>query len=356
MPKQVKKGSLASKLASKKFREAFESHKGDETNYGGGGDLPEGIEVGIAQLVECKFDTFEKGKNEGELYFYAAGIVVKPKEHNDILVEGLRTSIMEPLCETPGRSRESEEEHLEWILNELRKLGIETSELDPDDLETTVEALKEEKPYFRFRTWKGEATEQFPNPRVNHQWRGVCEFEPEDDDDVQDDTEDKEAPKPEAKPTKPTAKAEKEVAKPKPGAKAKAEKPEPVEEEDIATLGELADGGEDEENEEAQRRLTELAETAGIDVEDEAYDSWTAVANALAEAGGDEDESGDDEGEDEEWTPEKGEVCFYKPPKARKAVECEITAVFAGKETVNLKSLDDGKSFKSVPWDKLSQE
>ena len=33
----------------------------------------------------------------------------------------------------------------------------------------------------------------------------------------------------------------------------------------------------------------------------------------------------------------------------------KVTAVFAGKQVVNLKSLDDDRRFKSIPWDKLSE-
>ena len=45
---------------------------------------------------------------------------------------------------------------------------------------------------------------------------------------------------------------------------------------------------------------------------------------------------------------------MFRPKGARKDVEVEVTAVFAGKQTCNLKRLDDGKVYKGIPWDRLS--
>jgi hypothetical protein len=103
--------------------------------------------------------------------------------------------------------------------------------------------------------------------------------------------------------------------------------------------------------------LSEKAEEAGIDPND--YATWTEVAEAIEGAGEEEEEEEEednDEKDDTPFEPEKEEVYLFKPPRARKAIECEVTAVFPRKKSCNLKSLDDGKVFKGVPFDKLEEE
>lgn len=381
MAKQMKKSGLASKLGQAGAK-AVEAHRNDETNFGGGGNLPEGIEGGIAQLVDCKFDTYKKGDMVGQYYFYAAGIVKQPSVHNGQHIDGLRTSIMEPMCDTPNRSRKTIDEHLDWVLNEMRKLGADTSDVGLEDLEAVAESLKEEKPHFRFRTWKGEATKEFPNPRVNEQWRGACEFE--DDGPVEDVVDE-------------TVEADDEV---------------PADEDEAATEldGDAADGGD----EEMQQAISEAAEAAGVDPN--SFDTWAEVVAAISEAGSEEEEESDedtseisvqdmgsmtDDGDedyteqltelageyeldpdeydtwaalgdaiakaraaanseeeeeesDEPVAPDKGEVFSYKPPKSKKSLEVVVTAVFPKNKTANVKTLDDGKVFKGIEWGDLS--
>lgn len=364
MAMQKAKSGLAKKLGSS-GAEAFEAHKNDETKISASGDLPGGIEGGVAQLVDCKFDQYKTGDNQGEYYFYAAGVVVSPKsvttKDGTIIIKGSRTSIMEPMCDTvskSGKGRQSVSEHLEWVLNEMRKLGVNTSEIGFDDLETVAESLIEAAPFFRFRTWQGKATEEYPDPRVNHEWKGVVtDYVPDDEEEVKDETEEE---KPASKPTaKPTAKAVTAPAKPpaKPTAKPTAKKPEPEpepeEELDLDALAEAADNDDTE----AQSKLAGHAKL--YDVDYESAENWTAVAEALKEVmenASAEAENAEEEAEAEtEWTPAKTEVYMYKPAGTKKAIECEVMAVFADKKTVNLKNLDDGKtSYKGVKWDALS--
>jgi len=358
------KTSLAAKLGSK-GRKAFDAHKGDETVLPGGGSLPEGIEHGIAQLVEVKFDTYKKGDNKGELFFYAAGTVVSPKtvtmdDGTKVPVQGLRTSIIEPLHDTPNRSRATFDDHLAWVLNTLRKLGLDTEGLELDDLEEACEELKESAPHFSFRTWKGEATKQYPNPRVNEQWgKFIEDFEEgEEDDEVEDETEDDEVvDEDEEEETDEEETEEEEDESEEDEPEEDEEEEEEEEEQSASELAELADEGD----EEAEATLNAMCEEAGIDPNE--YNTWAAVAealdspdNELGEEDEEEEETEEEEEEEEEIEPEKGDVYLFKPPKARKSVECEVTAVFKSKKTVNLKSLDNGKLYKSVGWDKLSEE
>lgn len=383
MPKQVKKSGLTAKYGDD-IRKAHEAHKDDELRLGAGGDLPAGIENGIAQLVDCKFDVYKDGNNAGEYYFYAAGVVKEPKKVGAVPVEGLRTSVMEAVCETTTRAGEvrSVEYHIDRIYNELRKLGVDTAELDPADLESVAAALKEAQPHFRFRTWQGKPTPQYPDPRVNHDWRGVVENYEEDgegtEDAVEDATGDDDAETLAARADAGDHEAQLALTKQAQQAgvdpdaydtwaavaEAIAEGGGAAEEEEAeeeeAAEGEEASEGEislqdlgdmaDEGDEEAIDKLTEAAEEAELDPDE--YPTWKELADALVAA---RTEGGEEE-EEETPPPEKGDVMFYKPPKAKKALECEITAVLPKAQKVNLKALDDGRTFKGVAWDELSAE
>lgn len=409
MPQQKVKSSLLAKYGAA-LQKAHSAHRYDETEYSQFGDLPAGIEGGIAQLVECKFDTYKKGDLIGHYFFYAAGVVVEPKEHADIPIAGLRTSLTEPMCDTPSRGRKTVEEHYQWVLNELRKLGVDTAGMELDDLEATVTALKETAPYFRFRTWKGAKQTTGPykdqEPRTQHSWGGACEYTPADDGgtgvDDQSDTEVQEEPEqaapkrtagpkagpgaakgngkaatkapnrlPASPPARPAPAPVGKAAKNGPAKGPLARKPAPKEEEpafdefgDLDSQAERADAGDDE----AQGTLTDLALAAGLTNEDvDNAKSWAALAAMIVEAGeaGADDEISSQEGQEEapaEWAPEKEEVYRYAPvnPKTRKAgkpVECEVMSVDAASRTASLKNLDDGKTlYKGVKWDQLSAE
>jgi hypothetical protein len=339
MAKQVTKSGLAAKLGDK-GRKAVEAHKHDETVISGGGDLPAGIDGGVAQLVECKFDVIKPGKeNAGEYFFYAAGVVVQPIDFNGQRVEGGRTSIMELLCDTPTRSRKTLDEHIAWVLNEFRKLGVDTSGLTFDDFEATAAALKAAQPYFRFRTWAGEvATEgkyKGKPPLINHQWGGCLpKYQPGDDSppDVVDETENAEEP----------------GAAVEPGAEGEV---------DLASLYELAEAGDSD----AQTKLTELAVAAGHAEDDvNAAPNWQAVLDMIGSGDGGGETTETSEEAEEPWVPKKGDTYRYEvkdpknPKKAGKLTEVEVTVVDAKAETVSLKNLEDAKkTYTKVPWTAL---
>ena len=139
MVMQKGKSSILAKLGNQ-LNKAIAAHKDDELELSQFGELPAGIENGIAQLVECKFDVYKKGDMKDQPFFYAAGVVKRPETVGDIPIKGLRTSIMEPVCDTPGKARQTVDEHIKKIMNDMRKLGYDTSTIKSHhDLESAAE-------------------------------------------------------------------------------------------------------------------------------------------------------------------------------------------------------------------------
>ena len=381
------------------FNKALQAHATDETDYGMEFiDLPAGISGGIAQLVDCHIGVYQKGNNQGKKFCYLGGVVQKPdkavstvKRFEDgavvvvsretVEVRGQRTSQSIPLCETTKANGDTIEldDHVKRMLNELRMLGADTAEIvDDNSLETLLSALQEAKPYFKFSTSESEPNELFPDKgRVWENWhgaRGLEEWSPNNQPaDVVDETD-------EVDDVDTTVEDDtRELS------------------DDLHELGEAADNSDTA----SEDRLKELAKAAGL-TEEEINDTpnWVGVAELTESRGGTSAkpsvaetslletgklaDQGDgpsisrleedarhadvDPDEFETWaelaaelgsteavTPVKGENYLYKPPKARKAVECEATAVFEGKQTCNLKNLDDHKPYKGVAWSELEE-
>jgi hypothetical protein len=398
MPGQKGKSGFLAKHGDR-MRKAFDAHKGDETEYSSFGDLPAGVE-GVAQLVECRLTQVKEGKkNAGEWLFYAAGAVKQPAEFEGQRLFGRRTSITCPLYDTPDRQgRKTLEEHLAWVANELRKLGVDTAEMDVEELPDTLAAVKEAAPHFRFRTWKGDKQTQGKykdqEPRVQHFWEGIVDWTEEDeagaDGQVQDNTRASSTPRAAAavstggtgrgtSPKTTTSPAVTPNGAGKDSRKGKvkpAEKEEPPEEPefgDLDSLAEAAEGGDDG----AVEKLTQLALDAGVTQKqiDEA-DSWASVVELI---GGEAEGTGHEEPEDpeppeqtgteevpeevteeEDDTPKVEDVFSYRPvdpttkKKAAKAIQVEVTAVNVEKKTCDVKSLSDRKKgWRGVKWDAL---
>lgn len=358
MAGQVVKSVLAAKLGSKAAA-AVKKHKNDETKLPGGGSLPDGIENGIAQLTECKVDVYKEGQQKGQPYFYAAGIVVAPEEHGGIPIKGLRTSIMEPLCDTPGRKRATFDDHMAECLNQLRLLGYDTTQMESgEDFEAACAALKEIQPHFRFRTWKGKKETTGPyagrEPRVNEVWMGQVEYGGDGttaDDATTDATAGDDAVVDDTPADNDSAQGEANAAGDDSGP-------------DLDALVAKAE----KKDKTARQELTDLALAAGVDQDaiDNAED-WAAVAAMIREGG-----SGAtaEEPKAEEFVPEVGSVYYYtqtdpktgKPltdPKTKKPkrIEVEVTKVDKKGETATVKDLNTGKALpKPVAWSDLSAE
>lgn len=382
MPKTEVKSELFQKLGNQ-LKSAHEAHKNDETEYGGGfAELPAGLNGAIAQLIECKFDKFKTGKLQGEYYFMARGVIVSPKEFNGQYIEGLNTQIgPEPICNTPDRVRKTVDEHVAWIYNELRKLGLDTSTIEPENLQLACEELKNAAPYFRFRTWKGQkqevvrkngkfyvgqkvydteeaATKANPfvnqEPRVNHdwdraiEWSGGGESSGSDFNDSSPKTDERKEPKSNGKPKTESRRAP---------------EPEPTNDEpDLDKLSADAEMGDDD----ARKEIHRLAMEAGMS-EDEFnnIDKWSDMADAIRNFGQNGEQSGDDDedknDENNEFKPIKGKMYKFKPIDAatkkpqKKSVEVEVIKVDETKSTVDLKRMDTKQLIRGVAWSDIEQ-
>lgn len=361
MPKKEAKSSFMSRVA-----EAHEQHKNDETKMSSGGELPGGIEHGVAKLVDVHIGVYQKGDYEGEPFFMAAGTVLEPKTHliydqsskksRAVNIFGLRTQIGPiPLCDTTDSrgNQISLADHWETVLNHLRLLGVDTKTVEPDDIITedngvygsgpVLEALSQSGITFRFRTWQGKATQQYPNPRVNHDWRGAVEYEDtEAPEAVEDDTAEPEQG--ETPQWEQDAQAEEAASAPEPEQdEPEAEPAQETSDPDLGELGRLADEQDDKD---AQSQLIGLAKLHGIDYE--APSSWSEVALLILQAEAGELQEVQPE---TEWEPIEGEIGLYTPPKAKKPVVCEFGKVFSKAKKVNITV--DGKVIKAVSFDQV---
>lgn len=280
-----------SKGAEKKAKDAEPNIRGQQ--------LPGGITNGIAQFTKFKIDI---GKNKYP-YVMLTGIVVQPEEH-----KGARAQVSHFLSPPKSKLGKSLPEKWERLFSDLQILGINTHEMDQDDVLPEVfmalKDLAEEKPLFTFNTWRPSGEDSDTMVFIQ---KLLSEDEAESYSEGDMYAEDDEAE-------------------------------EDEEEEDEETEDDDEEEGEEEDDE---------AEEEDEETEEEEDDEETDDES-------DEDESEeDDEEEDEDWAPEKGEVYGYRINSKSSPFPCEVTSVSVKKETVNLKRQKDGKEFKAKSWDSL---
>lgn len=408
MPQKTQKSSGLLARVAKEGRQAHAQHAADPVEYGNV-QVPAGIENGVAQLAECKFGEYKEGPNKGQIYFLAAGVIKEPKVHHvngrAQPVSGQRTQVgPEPLCDTPqsGGKRKTFADHYAWVLMEFRKLGVDTTSIDFDQIESVAQSLREQQPHFRFRTWSGSkqviitragkffvqnengsgvAKGPYPteeaakaanpyvgkDPRVQHEWNGVCEYDDRDDTSnyVADDSANGVSAKPEEESGAPT---------------------DNLEFGDTQSLVEAAESGDIN----ASQSLQDMATAAGVDPEKvRLAKSWADVVEMIEEAnaggvasdsdgasesndqGENEIEEEPAEEEDKPWQPEKDQIFGYRPidpktkkpfvdvnPKTKKAtprkpVECVVVTVESKTKTVTIRDLTTKTTYKGVKWEDL---
>jgi len=342
MAKQVARSGLASKLGAE-ARKRWEENKANGPEYGVGGILPAGIENGIAQLSKCGFGIYKKGAFTGQFFYMAMGVVQLPTSIIDakgvsINIKGLQTRVGPiPICDTPHSKgqHKTQADHFDFVRNELAKLkGGSMDEFSPDTIEDAAKLLEEAKPYFRFRTWQGPATEDFPNPRVNEEWRGVCEYNPDaEDTGVTDETGG----------SADAGSADNESAKAKGEGGGS-----------LRDLIEAADREDDndEESVAARQAITEAAAAAGMDVDgdDFAALSWSEVVDQVE---GSENEGEEKEQEDEEIVPAKDDECKANLKGFKKPIAVKIISVDKKSKTVTIKRQDNKATVKDIAWSSL---
>lgn len=325
----AKKSAMMNKIGSR-VDKAVKENRDKPIENNGFVELPGGIEGGIAKLVDCRFSQYKKGDLKDEWFFIARGVVTAPVSHEGIPIVGLSTMIMEPICDTERGKRQSIEEHVAYVLNEMKKLGVDTDDATGEDLESFADALMEAQPTFRFSTtsWKPDDAPPEQKPRIYHNWHGAVEMEIDTSDDVNevDDEEEENLPFSDVKDDNtPTDKSDDLT---------------------LNELAELADGGDTD----AEEQIAKAAEEAGF-TEDQYGDlsSWLDVVDLI-------NTKSPDFSENEEETAElkKGDVVQYVPPGYEGAEDMEVIAINTKRQLVTLKSLADEEEYKGVPIAALS--
>lgn len=308
-------------------REAVANTKGNETKGAGGGDfkpLPPDIRGGIAQVSDCGFADFERSGVKVP-YFFARATIKEPQEFAGEVLEGRQTSVMLTMEETDFKTFQ---ESIDDVLNEMRKLGVDTDSIDLNDFENELEgladAIKVAMPYTKFGTKRGKKkTEKYPEGRVYENWYGHCEYDVESNGEVDEGFTDVGS-----------------SATPKEDAP---ESPKEESEVDYVALGEVADaaGGDSE----SSKKLIAIAEMYGVDHQEP--DSWADVAELIIAT--------INSGAEEVAVPEVGSIYKFKPPGKRKAVPCEILSNDVTKAQANIKNSKTDDIYSDIPWDSLSE-
>lgn len=387
MPMQQGKSSLTSKIKPS-AQEALRKNRDIPPIGDTGGSLPAGIENGIAKLVDVHFGVYKEGKHVGEYFFMAAGIVVKPIEHDGVPIEGQRTQIgPEAVCDTLESTgkRKTQTDHLLWIQDQLKMLGASGPQVETGSLEATAASLTKMSTtpveqggspiYFRFRTWKGKKATTGPykdqEPRVQHVWGGLINLKADQGgvstNGVVDNT--------------PSANGEANTLGnpddfPDQAATSTEQTPdggEVPEGQDEITLEELvamAGGSPDDPNTEAAgNQLTDLAKEVGVDEATiESAQNWQEVADLITAAQSESEGKSETEvAAEQQWSPKVGEAYRYQAndPKTKKPAintktkkpllsDVEILEVDEKAQTVTLKNLTNTKiKYSKVPWASL---
>lgn len=343
--------NISAKLAP--LQGAFMESKDKEMKVGNM-ELPGGIKNGVAQLVDCKLAIVEPGKTgAGQVYFYAAGVVLEPENVGKVRVKGLRTSITSPVTyATPTRARKTPKEHLDWVINELKKLGADMKQLkNVGNLEAVCAALKKRKPYFNFSTQDSRITKERPDPMTFHNWYpAIADYVPGESNDAAVVDESAVVDPDAVEPTDTEAPVDETISG------------------DIDLDALLASANDDDSPDQTTSQETLRAHAMSLSVTEEQLDEaadWDAIVGLINEAGTAPVDANAAADEPEAVTWSKSDVALYQPidPKTKKPkvdakkkpvrVECEVLAVDKKKETVDLKDLDSGKVIKAVPFDKL---
>lgn len=363
MPVQQTKSLL--EILGAKGQQAHEKTKKQETTYGMV-NLPAGIVGGVAELRTVTWKVYEANDKDvdkrGKPYVLFRGIAQSPKTFNGASVAGLPVMLTCPLYDQSAKSGgrknpKSFEENYADLLNEFRKFGVPTDNMQFSQLEAVMKHLTErpkEQRCFHFSTrgFTPPATTVQPKPTemIFVQFDGKCDPAAV----VKQGTEDHSAeslPQEAGEPANAPAADEPSVG----GSQADADGV-------LSELAVAADGGDTA----AIVRLGELALAAGLTKEfvEDVAQNWGEVVIAMAGGAPPADESGSATAAPDEDEPTTGTICRYLvidaatgKPKVNKfkkdlpPVTCEVTIVDPTTKTCTLRSKADPKVlFKNVKW------
>lgn len=353
--KNAGQSKLLSKLGNR-MRTSHEAHKNDEMKTNEFSNLPPNIDKGVARLDHCGFREVSANNKEfaGEIEFFATAVVVDPIEHTyedppgsknfvTVQVHNKQTRYREVLCDTPKSQSKKKtfDDHYASVLNLMRILGYDTSGMSPEQMESAAEALTNAKPYFKFRTSLLPAADG-QAPRVYEDW-----FQGPVDSDYTPPEVDMDNDQTAVVPA-----ASKNGTASSKAAMPSNEPPADLEFGDIDSLVEKAAlNDQSEESVNAQDQLTKMAMEHGKTQEEvDASDSWSEVAGWIR---GEEPDA-----EPEPVTPKKGQ--FWKAllidPKTKKksSKATQVQVLTDGKDSCDVKSMVDKKTYKSVPFSDMT--
>lgn len=316
-----------SKGAWKKARQAEPREKGRR--------LPPDIEKGVAQFTSYNI---KKTKN-GDPMCSLSGVVFEPEE-----CKNLKATVVHIFKSTDYKSIDDK---LAEFSSDVQLLGGKFKTDDLDEVESELQRLVKKKPFFYFRTWRGDPTPQYPNPDTKVFISGLAAgYDPDaagatdEDEEAEDSDYDFQEGD--------TVRVDDGSDEPWDGTVLSWDEDgnvtvdydgeEYVVDADHCILVDEGSDEEEEDEDEAGDEEEEDEDEGGEDEEDEDQD-------------GSEDEDDEEGGDDEDWAPEKGDIYHYRPARSKTAVEGEVTSVNRSKQTVTLKA--GSKTYKDVPWDKL---
>lgn len=350
MPPTVQKSNILAKLQG---RLGGLAKKVGETpiEWGRGQDPPPGIRNGIAQLIDCRFDTYKSGDTlKGEPYWRASAVIIEPKtvivDGAEIPCAGLQTALQIPIVDrkdASGKVTSRDVDQLYTAVDEMRKL-MYPQEVDSKVVATEqglvllCEAVKKagpqtadgkpSGPFFYFSTSKKQSREYIDAKTKEkkksaegvwqnwHGRKGLEDYVPSSNSDVTAGVEDNtgEAPAEEFN-----------------HADADGAVDEAAPETEGNELEQLLEAAKSKDTA-AQAHLKQLASEAGMSDEDFGKASWDEVAvflGGLSEDGDNDEEHSDTVEEPaSEPTPSKGEVYVIdqvrKHPTTKKPVKVKI--------------------------------
>jgi hypothetical protein len=335
-----KSKNAAIAFLEKNAGDAYESNRDTPAEVRGGG-LPPGIENGIGQLTKFNFGQHSEGKRKGK-YFLSLTISCKEPAEFRGLTASKSTSFIEGEYVRDGKKHKiTIADRVATAMNDVKLVGGDLTSTNYSDWEDILKGLVQDESHVRFRTWKAKPTKAYPNPSTNLQFIGPASgYVDEDVDDVEEDEEYDEEEVDEAE----DVDDEEEVDEEEEAEEEEDEEEEEEEGEDESEVS-LQDHGDsaDEGDEDSMNFLTEQAEANELDPEE--FGTWKDLAAELVKM-----RNGDGGADEDEY--EVGSVWKYKPPKARKSLEVEITRQFKNGK-VALSAVDSDRTFKSVDTDKL---